>query len=179
MTSFNAREFRDALSHFATGVAIVTANSGDQLIGSTISSFNSVSLTPPLVLFSIARSALALQLWQQVEHYGVTILAEHQSDLSNRFARSGVDKWKDLRLDTMQNGAPLLPDWLAYFECVPYARHDGGDHEIFVGRVLDFHYRPQAAEARPLVFFRGKYRALESGDAVRTPPEIDVWSHAW
>ena len=179
MTSFNEREFRDALSHFATGVAIVTANSGGHLLGSTISSFNSVSLAPPLVLFSIARSALALQLWQQVENYGVTVLAEHQSDLSNRFAKSGFDKWKDLRLDKMQNGAPLLPDWLAYFECAPYARHDGGDHEIFVGRVLDFRYRPQAAEARPLVFFKGKYRVLEPSDGMRTPSDIDAWSHAW
>jgi flavin reductase (DIM6/NTAB) family NADH-FMN oxidoreductase RutF len=179
MTSFNEREFRNALRLFATGVAIVTAKSGTQLLGSTISSFNSVSLTPPLILFSIARSALGFELWRQVEHYGITILAEHQSELSNRFAKSRIDKWKDVDADTMKNGAPLLPEWLAYFECAAYARHDGGDHEIFVGRVLDFRCRPQAAESRPLLFFKGKYRSLEQSASVQTPPEIDAWSHAW
>jgi flavin reductase (DIM6/NTAB) family NADH-FMN oxidoreductase RutF len=179
MKSFDDREFRNALSHFATGVAIVTANSGGQLLGSTISSFNSVSLAPPLVLFSIARSALGLELWRNVESYGITVLAEHQGELSNRFAKSGADKWKDLRVDAMENGAPLLPDWLAYFECRPYARHDGGDHEIFVGEVLKFRYRAQIAETRPLVFYRGKYRSLEPSGTVRPPPEIDAWSHAW
>jgi flavin reductase (DIM6/NTAB) family NADH-FMN oxidoreductase RutF len=77
-------------------------------------------------LFSIARFALGFELWRQVEHYGITILAEHQSELSNRFAKSGIDKWKDVDADTMKNGAPLLPEWLAYFECAAYARHHGG-----------------------------------------------------
>jgi 4-hydroxyphenylacetate 3-hydroxylase, reductase component len=112
---------------------------------------------------------LAFELWRQVEHYGTTILAEHQSELSNRFAKSGIDKWKDVDADAMKNGAPLLLEWLAYFECAAYARHDGGDHEIFVGRVLDFRCRPQAAESRPLVFFNGKYRRLNRARLCRRP----------
>ena len=179
MKSFDSREFRDALSHFATGVAIATANSRGQFLGTTISSFNSVSLTPPLVLFSIARSALGLDLWRAAENYGVTVLAEHQGELSNRFARSGIDKFKGLRVEAMENGAPLLPDWLAYFACEPYARHDGGDHEIFVGRVLAFRYRRKPRHSRPLVFYRGKYRALESDTDMRPPADVDVWLHGW
>lgn len=132
MTQFDPCEFRNALGHFATGVAIVTTNADGQFLGTTISSFNSVSLVPPLVLFSMARSAMSLDLWRRAERYGVTVLAEHQTELSNRFARAGVDKFKDLRLQVMENGSPLLPDWLAYFECEPYARYEGGDHEIFV-----------------------------------------------
>lgn len=92
MRSFDAREFKSAPGRFATDVAIATANSNGQLLGTTISSFNSVSLTPPLVLFSIARSALGLDLRRAAENYGVTVLAEHQSELSSRFARSGASK---------------------------------------------------------------------------------------
>jgi len=179
MRQFDPREFRNALSHFVTGVAIVTTNAHGHFLGATISSFNSVSLMPPLVLFSIARSALSLDLWRSVERYGVTVLAEHQTELSNRFARAGVDKFKDLRLEVMENGSPLLPDWLAYFECEPYARHDGGDHEIFVGRVLAFRCRPQPEQSRPLVFYKGKYRALDSDIKLAPPPEVDVWLHGW
>jgi flavin reductase (DIM6/NTAB) family NADH-FMN oxidoreductase RutF len=178
MTSIDNREFRNALGHFATGVVIITAELDGQLLGSTISSFNSVSLTPPLVLFSLARSAFGLELWRRVAHYGVMVLAEHQSDLSNRFAKSGPDKWQGLHTGVMKNGAPLLPDWLAYFECAPYARYDGGDHEIFVGRVEAFDYRAHGFEPKPLVFYQGRYRSLGSSTGT-PPPEMDAWSIAW
>lgn len=179
MTQFDPREFRNALGHFATGVAIVAASSSGQFLGTTISSFNSVSLAPPLILFSMARSALSLDLWREVERYGVTVLAEHQTELSNRFARAGADKFGDLRLGIMENGSPLLPDWLAYFECAPYARYDGGDHEIFVGRVLAFRCRPQPGQSRPLIFYGGRYRALDSDIKLAPPPEVDIWLHGW
>jgi flavin reductase (DIM6/NTAB) family NADH-FMN oxidoreductase RutF len=179
MKSLDAREFRNALSHFATGVVVATANCHGQLLGTTISSFNSVSLFPPLVLFSIARSALGLDLWRAAESYGVTVLAEHQTELSNRFARSGLDKFAGLHFEAMDNGAPLFADWLAYFECESYARHDGGDHEIFVGHVTSFRYRPQTELSRPLIFFKGKYRSMASTDNIQSPPDLDVWLHAW
>jgi flavin reductase (DIM6/NTAB) family NADH-FMN oxidoreductase RutF len=179
MKCFDEREFRKALGHFATGVAIVGANVQGQLLGSTISSFNSVSLTPPLVLFSLARSALGLAQWHAAECYGITILAEHQGELSNRFARTGGDKWKDLHVEVMENGSPLLSDWLAYFECQAYARHDGGDHEIFIGRVLDFRYRSQGKEPRPLVFYGGKYRWLAPSGNLEPSPHPDVWPYGW
>jgi flavin reductase (DIM6/NTAB) family NADH-FMN oxidoreductase RutF len=179
MKNFDAREFRNALGHFATGIVIVTANLNGRLLGTTVNSFNSVSLFPPLVLFSIARSAISHNLWRAVESYGITVLAEHQTDLSTRFARAGEEKFKDLRFEAMENGSPLLPDWLAYFECEPYARYDGGDHEIFVGSVLSFRRRPEGEEIRPLVFYRGKYRSLKLGTQAEPPPDVDVWLHGW
>ena len=90
MTTFTDREFRDALGLFATGVVVVTAEVDGVLLGSTVSSFNSVSLAPPLVLFSLARSARTLDLWLRAAHFGVTVLADDQVELSNRFARGGA-----------------------------------------------------------------------------------------
>ncbi len=177
MTTFDERDFRDALSHFATGVVVITADVGGSRLGATVSSFNSVSLTPPLVLFSLVRSAYGLAQWQAAAHYGISILHENQDAISNRFARSGADKWQDIGDMRMQNGAPLLPSWLAYFECEPYARYDGGDHEIFVGRVTRFERR--APPTRPLIFYNGKYRSLNSEEAVTTPPDANIWLHGW
>lgn len=177
MTPFTEREFRNALGQFATGVVIATAEVDGQRIGSTMSSFNTVSLTPPLILFSIALSARGLAAWQAAQHYGVTVLAAHQIDLSNRFAKAQTDKWEGLEIAKMENGAPLLPDWLAYFECTPYARYEGGDHEIFVGRVTRF--KSRASTSSPLLFFQGKYRHLESDVPVHPPLDSEVWPHAW
>src|SRR5690242_14000434 len=94
--SFTDREFRDALGQFATGVAVVTAEVEGTLLGATVSSFNSVSLAPPLILFSLARSAQSFPLWLNAKQFGVTVLGENQNDISNRFARGGADKWAGL-----------------------------------------------------------------------------------
>jgi flavin reductase (DIM6/NTAB) family NADH-FMN oxidoreductase RutF len=177
MNSFAEREFRDALGQFATGVVIVTADVSGQRLASTVSSFNSVSLRPPLVLFSIARSSHSLEGWQAAEHYGVTVLAEHQIDLSNRFAKPQTDKWKGFETDQMQNGAPLLPNWLAYFECTSYARYDGGDHEILMGRVTRFVVH--SSHSAPLLFYQGKYRRLAAEIPIIPPHDADVWPHGW
>jgi flavin reductase (DIM6/NTAB) family NADH-FMN oxidoreductase RutF len=177
MDEFTERDFRDALGQFATGVVVITAEVDGQRLGATISSFNAVSLTPPLILFSIARSAQSLPAWQAAKHYGVTVLAEHQRELSNRFAKSGTDKWLGLETQTMRNGAPLLPDWLACFECTPYGRYDGGDHEIFVGMVTRLTRR--SGHAAPLVFYGGKYRSLADDFGVAPPGEADIWLHGW
>ncbi|MCK1513164.1 flavin reductase family protein [Bradyrhizobium sp. 190] len=177
MAGFDSRAFRDALGSFATGVAIITSETAQGRIGATVSSFNSVSLDPPLILFSLARSAFGITHWRAAAHYGVVILPDDQSDMSNKFARSGGDKWSDLPVQRMNNGSPLLPDWLAYFECEPYANYDGGDHDIFVCRVSRFETR-KGAEG-PLVFFRGRYAALDRGSSVPTSPEIDFALHGW
>lgn len=177
MTAFTEREFRDALGQFATGVVVVTADVDGQLLGSTMSSFNAVSLTPPLVLFSIARSAQGLRAWQNARHYGISVLGEDQSALSNRFAKGGSDKWQGLAIARMNNGAPLLPNWTAHFECTPYGRYDGGDHEIFVARVDRFEVSPSTSS--PLVFFKGKYRSLAEDPLVVVPPLDNAWLHGW
>lgn len=157
-TEDEQRRFRNALGCFATGVTIVTAASDDgDPIGMTVSSFNSVSLDPPLVLFSIARSARSLSVLEQASGYAVNVLATQQMDLSNRFARAGEEKWEGVDYRVGWGNAPLLEGALATFECEPYSVTDGGDHLVFMGRVV----RHEAnLEGDPLVYFRGGYRSV-------------------
>jgi flavin reductase (DIM6/NTAB) family NADH-FMN oxidoreductase RutF len=178
-TAFSPQQFREALGCFATGIAVVTAvaESGER-IGATVSSFNSVSLEPPLVLFSMARTSRAFAAWQSLRHFAVNVLAEHQDQVSTRFARSLGDKWDGARHVTGKHGAPLLADSLATFECGRYANYDGGDHVIIVGRVLDVRMRKHA-DAVPLIFFRSKYRRLAGEGGLETPAGADHWLHGW
>jgi flavin reductase (DIM6/NTAB) family NADH-FMN oxidoreductase RutF len=173
--SFTDREFRDALGQFATGVAVVTAEVEGTLLGATVSSFNSVSLAPPLILFSLARSAQSFPLWLNAKQFGVTVLGENQNDISNRFARGGADKWAGLAPLRGAHGVPLLRGGLVAFECETYSSHEGGDHQIIVGRVLSF----SRSEARPLLFHGGRYQRLHSDQPIESPPELDVWLHGW
>lgn len=157
---FDTTAFRRALGSFATGVAVATARAEDgSMVGMTISSFNSVSLDPPLVLFSIARSAWSLPALRAAKAYGVNILGRDQIELSNRFARPSSDKWSAVAHESGPHGAPLLCDAIARFECVPHACHDGGDHLIFLARVVRFERTQSDA---PLLFFGGRYRALDT-----------------
>jgi flavin reductase (DIM6/NTAB) family NADH-FMN oxidoreductase RutF len=173
--NFTDREFRDALGQFPTGVCIVTAEVEGTLLGSTVSSFNSVSLVPPLILFSLARSALAFPLWLKAKHFGVAVLAEGQADMSNRFARSGADKWSGLAPLRGKGGVPLLRGSLVTFECETFAFYEGGDHEIVVGKVLSL----TRTDATPLVFHAGRYQRLHSDQPIATPADIDIWLHGW
>lgn len=154
--------FRRTLGQFATGVAIVAAEGPDgALAGMTMSSFNAVSLDPPLVLFSVARTAHSLPALRAASAYGISVLARHQEDLSNRFARPLSEKWADVDVFRGAGGAPLILGAAAHLACVPHAIHDGGDHEIFVARVLG-HGAPEAAD--PLIFHAGRYRSLAAGE---------------
>ena len=175
---FLPADFRKALGLFPTGVAIVSARHGSgQLLGMTVSSFNSVSLDPPLVLFSVARSAQSFDSWMSVETFGVSVLARNQDDLSSRFARGGGDKWALVRPVFGEHDIPLMPGALAAFECQRFAIYDGGDHEIFVGRVLSLRALT-AANVEPLVFFGGRYCGIAHPNA--TPNEIDgMLLHGW
>lgn len=148
---------RAALGRFATGVAVITARDLDGPIGLTVNSFSSVSLDPPLVLFSVARTAGSLKRLEGVETYVVNILRHDQHEISSRFARTGVDKWAGASHEQGQSGAPVLAETLARFECRPYGRHDAGDHVIFIGEVMHF---DAAEEGDPLLYYRGGYRAL-------------------
>lgn len=151
---FDSGAFRRALGAFATGVAVVTTRAADgKPVGMTISSFNSVSLNPPLVLWSVARSALSLPAFQQASHWVVHVLSGQQESLSTRFSRAGEDKFAGLEIDNGLGGAPLLRDCAARFQCRTAFTYDGGDHEILVGEVLSF----DRSEAPPLVFHGGRY----------------------
>ena len=174
---FDERQFRDALGQFPTGVAVVTSLVDGARIAMTVSSFNTVSLRPPLVLFSIARNAQSFDLWQRAETFAVMVLQEGQSALSNRFAKPGTNKWGGIDVVSGATGAPLLPTWLACFECTVYARYAGGDHEIVVGEVVDLKNGSRQAPG-PLVFYGGRYRALDVEAGAGIAP-CDLWLHGW
>lgn len=147
-------EFRRALSCFATGVAVVTTldAKGDN-VGMTISSFNSVSLDPPLVLWSIANNSYSYDAFMNAEFFAVCVLAMHQEDLSARFAQKSSDKFAGLDCREGINGVPILPEYAACFECRTEYQHEGGDHKIIVGRVL----RLEDRETDPLIFYRARF----------------------
>lgn len=157
-TDFDQRAFRDALGRFPTGVVVVTAHGGERdPVAITVSSFNAVSLDPPLILFSISKTAPSLPGLLNAETFGVSVLRREQSDLSSRFAGGRGEKWQGMTPVRGETGCPLIGACLATFECAPFAVHEGGDHLIIVGRVLRFDSTP---EGTPLVFFRGGYHAI-------------------
>ena len=151
---FDPREFRGALGAFPTGVTVITTRDGDGArVGITANSFNSVSLDPPMVLFGLARSARSLSAFNQAEHWAVHILSAGQEALSNRFAKSGEDKFAGVEIEEGIAGLPLLAGCAARMQCRTAFRYEGGDHLIFVGEVLAL----DRSEAAPLVFHAGKY----------------------
>ncbi|WP_454915825.1 flavin reductase family protein [Xanthobacter sediminis] len=154
---FDPRELRNTLGRFATGIAVVMAADAEGLMGVTVNSFSAVSLDPPLVLFCMARSLNSLPRLEKVTAYSVNILLESQQEVSNRFATAGEDKFAGTRWEHGPSGAPRLLPAHASFECVPYAHYDGGDHVIFVGRVVHMHAEGEDA---PLLYYRGRYRTL-------------------
>lgn len=153
--SFSPQEFRTALGMFATGVTIVTARTPDgQVLGLTANSFNSVSLTPPLVLWSLSRAAASMSVFSAGSHYAINVLAADQRQLAERFALRGVDRWDGVTFDLGSGGAPLLHGTAATFECFNRSRYEEGDHVIFVGEVERCTYAPGAS---PLLFHGGRY----------------------
>jgi 3-hydroxy-9,10-secoandrosta-1,3,5(10)-triene-9,17-dione monooxygenase reductase component len=150
---FETRDFRNALGNFATGVTVITARGEDgQLVGVTANSFNSVSLDPPLILWSLDRNSASLKAIEDASHFCVHILADTQSEECMAFAKTGADKFSAIDYDEGLGGAPLLSGCLARFECRNVVHHDGGDHVIIVGEVE----RYETNEGEPLIFFRGR-----------------------
>ena len=155
------REFRSALGCFATGVTVITAvGPRGELLGNTVNSFSSVSLDPPLVLWCMGRHAQSLNAHLSTDHFAVNILSEGQQELSHRFAQAGINKWDGVERETWVSGCPILKGASAVFECRTKHTYMGGDHVILVGEVINAAYD---AATTPLVFYRGKYRALGSG----------------
>ncbi|MBI2384274.1 MAG: flavin reductase [Gammaproteobacteria bacterium] len=164
---FDPKEFRKALGSFATGVTIITTRAPDGApVGLTVNSFNSVSLNPPMVLWSLAETSLSLPAFRAAAHWAVHVLAADQDDLSQRFARRGEDKFAGLELDDGAGGIPLLRGCSARFQCRTAFQYDGGDHVIFVGEVLDF----DRAETAPLVFHGGRYAHAAPRAAAEAKP---------
>jgi len=154
-TEFDVRDFRRALGQFPTGVTIITTkDENGEPIGVTASSFNSVSISPALVLWSVDKGAFSASIMENAEHFAVNVLSKSQVDMSNRFAGRGEDKFAGVDYTDCPNGSPLFRGCAAQFECKTWNIYEGGDHLIIVGEVLD--YRHDESEA-PLVFACGSY----------------------
>jgi len=152
---FSTPDFRLALGHFATGVTIVTTRAPDgRWVGLTANSFNAVSLSPPLVLWSLAQGSGSLPAFQAATHYGVHVLTADQRALAERFATRDVDRFAGLDVRTGPGGVPLLAGCAAVFTCFNRSRYPEGDHVIFVGEVEHCQQDPQAA---PLLYHRGRF----------------------
>ena len=156
--SFDTVELRSALGRFATGVTIVTTRDAcGEPIGLTANSFNSVSLDPPLILWSLARKSVNLAVFQNSAHFAINVLAADQRILSDRFARPVPDRFDSVRWHEGAGGAPVLDGTLASFECAAHRQMDGGDHVIFLGRVLNFRATAGEHDKEPLVYYAGQY----------------------
>lgn len=157
MPTMDSQQFRAALGMFATGVCIVTVRSADGgLVGLTANSFNSVSLDPPLVLWSLARRAGSMPIFERGTHYAINILAADQMTLAQRFAMRDIDRFAGVPWREGAGGAPVLDGVVASFECANRSRYEEGDHVIFVGEVERCTSRPGA---QPLIFHGGRYFA--------------------
>jgi flavin reductase (DIM6/NTAB) family NADH-FMN oxidoreductase RutF len=152
--AIDPREFRSALGSFATGVTIVTTKAADgRNVGLTCNSFASVSLNPPLVLWSLVTHSSNLTAFQEASHFTVNVLGREQGDLAMKFARSGDDKFAGVSWEPGLGGAPVLSGCVAHFQCRSADRYYGGDHVIFLGMVEAFAHVADA----PLLFSRGKF----------------------
>ena len=150
-------DFRQALGQFATGVCLVTVDDSELgPLATTVNSFSSVSLDPPLVLWSIQNSSDHLAVYTECQHFGISVLSSEQGGVSSQYAQRGGHGAQDKHFTTGPQGEPKLIDALAHFTCAAFAVHPGGDHHIIVGEVLQF----ESVEADPLIFYSGGYRAL-------------------
>lgn len=153
-SSLDSKQFRRALGSFTTGVTIVTTrDAAGHDVGLTANSFNSVSLDPPMVLWSISRQSKSLAAFMEAEHFAVHVLSSGQDQLANLFATRGADKFAELKLSRGYGDVPLLEDCSARFQCRSTLKHEGGDHVILVGEVIAF----DQWDRLPLVFHGGGY----------------------
>ncbi|MGZ0714394.1 flavin reductase family protein [Pseudomonas palleroniana] len=151
----NPRELRNLLGQFATGVTVVTTRTADgRNVGMTANSFSSVSLDPPLILWSISRNAPSLLDYLSCSHFAINVLGADQHDISGRFARPAPDKFSGVAFTAGEAGVPLIEGVIATLVCRNVTQYEGGDHLIFLGQIEQ--YRHGAGE--PLVFHCGQYR---------------------
>jgi flavin reductase (DIM6/NTAB) family NADH-FMN oxidoreductase RutF/DNA-binding IclR family transcriptional regulator len=171
ISRFDAKELRQVLGSFVTGVTVVTtADAEGKHYGVTANSFSSVSLDPPLVLWSQATKSPSHRVFVDAPRFTINILAEDQIALSNRFASTGIDKFADVEIDIGEGGVALLRDCCAWLECKVVSRVPGGDHMIFVGEIEAF----RRTVRKPLVFGGGQYLVADPHDFGKPPPGIST-----
>ena len=154
-SEFDPRDFRRALGQFPTGVTVITTlDDNENPVCMTASSFNSVSIDPALVLWSIDKKGSNLNVFEKASHFAINILGKEQVGVSNQFARHGDDKYDGISFNSGVGGSPLLQGCAAQFECKTWNVYEGGDHLIIVGEVLNYSYDETA---NPLLFSQGSY----------------------
>lgn len=150
--------FRKALGNFATGLTIVTGQTANgERFGLTASSFQSVSMSPPLILYSIRKGAASIPLLEAAGSFCVNVLREDHAEIAKRFASPVDDRFEGIEWERGELGGWVLPDAIAVFECRLWSTYDGGDHLIVVGQVEGMHRAP---EGNPLLYFRGEFRPI-------------------
>jgi flavin reductase (DIM6/NTAB) family NADH-FMN oxidoreductase RutF len=168
--TFDPLAFRGALSQFPTGVCVVTAvDALGQAVGLTINSFSSVSLDPPLVLWSLLRSSPSLATFRSAGRFAISVLAEDQTEISTRFAAAMGNRFDGVRSTPDAGGVPLIERAAAHFSCESWNEYDGGDHVIIVGKVVRFAMSSRA----PLVFSAGRYGVVKGRK--KAPSLEDLW----
>ncbi len=156
--SIDSREFRNALGSFATGVTVVTCSDAEgNPVGATASSFNSVSMDPPLILWSVTKNIHSANAFINAKDFVINVLSADQVDTSNGFARSGEDKFAGVDTEAGIAGVPMLKGCVTRFQCKTWATYDGGDHEIIVGEVQAM----DTCDKDGLVFYKGSYAKAE------------------
>jgi flavin reductase (DIM6/NTAB) family NADH-FMN oxidoreductase RutF len=167
-SSIDPRDFRNALGTYATGVTIITAVAADgRPYGLTCNSFASVSLNPPLVLWSLGKFSQGLSVFHNASHFAVNVLGASQQALASRFAKSSEDKFVGVDWTPGLGNAPLLADSVASFQCRSASRYYGGDHVIFLGAVEAYSYNRN----EPLLFARGDYGRFLPADDISAAPK--------
>lgn len=157
ITEFDSKAFRRALGNFATGITVITATTPNGIrAGMTANSFNSVSLEPPLILWSIGKNSGSCAVFEQASHFAVNVLAADQIEVSNHFARPSEDKFAEVNYSEGLGKAPILPDTSACFQCKRHQIIDGGDHWIMIGKVMAF----EDAGRAPLIYHQGSYSVV-------------------
>ena len=174
MAEIDTRSLRNVLGCYATGVAVIAARTAAlQHVGVTVNSFSSLSLDPPLVMFSLVKTAGVLAHFQQAEHFSVNILSHKQEALSNMFARPSSASWDSVDHVDGEGGCALISGCLAQLECRRHEEIDGGDHRIFIGAVVRYHL---LSPERPLLFYRGRYGTYTRDVWGSTPPPSSTLS---
>jgi flavin reductase (DIM6/NTAB) family NADH-FMN oxidoreductase RutF len=153
-STFDAKDLRKAFSKFGTGVTVMTAVASDgAFAGVTANSFNTVSMEPPIVLWSLALTSPSLRVFRDAGHFVVNVLGLQQQGLSQRFSKASSDKFSGVAMRHTEYGAPVLADCAATLECTVVSEQTVGDHVLFLGQVKRYEY----ASVEPLLFFNGKY----------------------
>lgn len=162
---FEPSEFRTVLSHYPSGVTVITANEGTEKIGFTCQSFYSVSLTPPLVSISVMKNSTTWPRVRDAGGFAINVLSDTQKDVSSQFARKDIDRWAGVDFAISPAGNPLLRGTVMWLDCEIHEEVDAGDHIVIIARIREMGSVDPGLERSPLIFYKGQYRdirALES-----------------